>query len=322
MSTQKKRCTGTNANTSSGKKLPRSNPSNAASRKSSNEGGYNTFEDKSRSLLCHPFGPPLATAFHGQDLPTSLRILVGHYPENIATQVRGNHILLQVYKNKMTETELTTLLTAKIKEIFGGKFSVMHQTNVTDEFDSTQPGGRTDLVFHDLNNNEFTPVALLEFGRASGDWWKKFHQGVMYLDLMRNASQKNMSFQKPMLLVIVTLDDSGAFFRIGVFLCTRKDQQDKDDDFRVSLIWQQQDNDLGSASKSFGSLLRISALFQAWRANHESRKELLDYEYLSSNCCRIGNRVSDKSTAFSFKHVLYLFIKCFFLACFCCCVTR
>ena len=311
MSSQKKRCTDTDADASSGKKLSLSNPSNAPCHAATNEGGYGIFNDKSRSLLCHPFGVPLATACHRQCLPSCMKSLVNDYPENIATTTRGNQILSQVYEVGMDETELTSRLSKKIAKTFGGDFSVLHQTKVNDESDQSKSFGRLDIVFHDIgythknknkikikNTNESTPVAILEFGRGSADWWKKFHQGVLYLNLMRNTSNKNMRFQKPMLMVIVTIDDnSGDFFRIGVFLCTRKNLENKDYDFRISLIWQQQDNDLVSASKSFGSLLRISSLFQAWSAKHESQKKRFDYEYLSSNCCRLGSKVSDKFMA-------------------------
>ena len=144
MSPQKKRCTGTNADASSAKKVHVSNPSNAACRVGSNKGGYWIFNDKSRSLLCHPFGLPLATACH------RLRSLVNDYPENIATNTRGNQILSQVYTEGMDETELTSRLTTSIEKTFGGDFSAMHQTKVIDESDPSKSFGRLDLVFHDM----------------------------------------------------------------------------------------------------------------------------------------------------------------------------
>ena len=128
----------------------------------------------------------------------------------------------------------------------------------------------------------------MEVGLSSGDWWKKFDQGRAYLEIMQKERQVPNCFDEPMLLVIVTLDDSRPDFdfRMGVILRTPRNETG---DFRVSLIWHKQHSAMEDASQSMGLLLRILDRFQTQR----SKEYKEEYEYFSSNCIKTGDTVGD-----------------------------
>ena len=92
----------------------------------------------------------------------------------------------------------------------------------------------------------------------------------------------------------MTIDDEldtelGEFvIRLGVFLCSRKNELEEMDKFRMSLLWHSQTTSLMDGSTMFGSLLRVTTDFSLWR--NEVPKD--SYEYFSSNCCKVGQHVS------------------------------
>ena len=102
------------------------------------------------------------------------------YPENIATNTRGNQILSQVYTEGMDETELTSRLTTSIEKTFGGDFSAMHQTKVIDESDPSKSFGRLDLVFHDMGYTHNNKTKLKNTNEAVRIGGKNSTKGSSY----------------------------------------------------------------------------------------------------------------------------------------------
>jgi hypothetical protein len=98
---------------------------------------------------------------------------------------------------------------------------------------------------------------------------------------------KEIVFAKPLLLAIVTITNTVPDhfdFRIGVFLCSRK----QDADYRVSLLFHHRSTTLQDASNAFGRLLQVALSFFKWRNEMAEDSDDNDaYEYLSSDCCRV-----------------------------------
>jgi hypothetical protein len=112
---------------------------------------------------------------------------------------------------------------------------------------------------------------------------------------MGGVRQKDtrLRFEKPLLCAVLTIEgeEDGADLKVklGVFLCSPTRSKSAFNDSRLTLLCHFDTNNLEEASKAFGKLLRATSDFSRWR---ESLDESLDYEYLSSNCCRVGEHVS------------------------------
>jgi hypothetical protein len=140
------------------------------------------------------------------------------------------------------------------------------------------------------------PYVVFEFGLHSEDWFRKLDQGFKYLNRMCNPEKlsNKIVFAKPLLLAIVTITKPGPDhfdFRMGVFLCSRKQNAD----YRVSLLFRHRSTTLQDASHAFGRLLHVALSFYQWRNNkpaEDSNDD--DYEYLSSNCCRVKDKHGGK----------------------------
>lgn len=197
--------------------------------------------------------------------------------------------------NIKKEPQLTKILVDKIME-HNKSFNAFNELQVEEE---EKPGGHIDIIFSEAESKkdpkESTPFTVIEFGLSGIDWWKKLDQGVKYVDRMRGNSQQLpcVRFDKPLLLAVVTHDEScegkGCEFRIGVFLCSRKDPDNEKDEYRMSLLWHTESNTLEDASNMFGRLLRVTADFRLWRRDNSDVQSDDDYEYFSSNCCKVGN---------------------------------
>ena len=91
-----------------------------------------------------------------------------------------------------------------------------------------------------------------------------------------------------MLCAILTLEGEDntqeLVSQFGVFLCWPNSGKR----FRIALLWNARNFDLLAASKDFGCFLRVVSSFAVWLKTDSK----VDYEYLSSNVCRVGNTVS------------------------------
>ncbi|KAG7341086.1 RIO1 family protein [Nitzschia inconspicua] len=263
---------------------------------------------KLRSVLTHPLGLPLLFAFHDKETE-NMKYLSQTRTQFTQEQIETLDGLFQKAvegtekkqdENEVKEKPITGLLTKLIEEQCQTlRYRALSEVSIKD--DNNQKKGVMDIILtQDENKNqafETPPLAVLEFGLNAGDWWSKFHQGTLYIEMMINLALQNLTFDQPILLMIVTIDKtknskivSESNFRMGVFLCVPKGGNSaKGDRYRISLLWHSQTNSLSNASVLFGKFLRITADFASWRNEHQSPS---GYEYFSSNCCKVATRDS------------------------------
>ena len=281
-------------------KSSRTSASDSPSTSATNDHGRYVLDARLRSVLSDRLGLPLLFALHGND-PGTLSHLARR--SQFAAEQRPelfDGILKEAIAEwkkslKQKEPQLTKILSEIISKE-SASFNALNELKVKE---ATKPDGRIDIVLTAAAKNderESTPLTVIEVGLNGIDWWKKLDQGVKYVERMRIQTQptKAVRFQEPLLLAVVTIDDeldteSGEFVtRLGVFLCSRKNELEETDEFRMSLLWHSQTTSLMDGSAMFGRLLRVTADFSLWR--NENRKD--SYEYFSSNCCRVGQHVS------------------------------
>ncbi|KAG7341182.1 hypothetical protein IV203_023133 [Nitzschia inconspicua] len=294
---------------SGGGKSSRNSSSDSPSQASNNVAGLNIARHKLRSVLSHPLGLPLLFAFH--DIETDKM----KYLSQTRTQFDQEQIetldglfqkAVEGTENKQDENEvkekpITERLTALIKEQCETlKYGALSEVSIKDN--KNQKKGVMDIILTHAKNKdqafETPPLAVLEFGLNARDWWSKFHQGTLYLDLMKDHALQSLTFDHPILLTIVTVDknrnnnsNSESNFRMGVFMCVPKGAKDDNGDrYRISLLWHSQTSCLSKASILFGKFLRVTADFASWKDNLQSPTE---YEYFSSNCCKVATRDSN-----------------------------
>ncbi|KAG7357926.1 RIO1 family protein [Nitzschia inconspicua] len=285
--------------------------SDSPSHISNNGGGLYVAHHKLRSVLSHPLGLPLLFAFHDKETE-NMKYLSQTRTQFAQEQIETLDGLFQKAvegtekkqdENEVKEKPITGLLTKLIEEQCQTlRYRALSEVSIKD--DNNQKKGVMDIILtHDENKNqafETPPLAVLEFGLNAGDWWSKFHQGTLYIEMMMNLALQNLTFDQPILLMIVTIDKtktknsnivSESNFRMGVFLCVPKGGNSaKGDRYRISLLWHSQTNSLSNASVLFGKFLRITADFASWRHEHQSPG---GYEYFSSNCCKVATRDSN-----------------------------
>ena len=70
--------------------------------------------------------------------------------------------------------------------------------------------------------------------------------------------------------------------QIGVFFCHRRNRK-----MKLTLLWHTK-----GTYEEFGKLLKVTAFYQRLRQHDEKQMiQSLQYEYFSSNCCKIGTQV-------------------------------
>ncbi|KAG7341137.1 hypothetical protein IV203_023088 [Nitzschia inconspicua] len=283
--------------------------SDSPSHISNNVGGFDIAHHKLRSVLTHPLGLPLLFAFHDEETE-NMKYLSQTRTQFTQEQIETLDGLFQKAvegkenkqdENEVKEKPITERLTAMIKEQCETlKYGALCEVSIKGDENNTK-GRMGILLTHAENKNqafETPPLAVLEFGLNAGDWWSKFHQGTLYIEMMMNLALQNLTFDQSILLMIVTIDKDKnsnivpeSNFRMGVFLCVPKGGNSaKGDRYRISLLWHSQTNSLSNASVLFGKFLRITADFASWRHEHQSPS---GYEYFSSNCCKVATRDSN-----------------------------
>ncbi|KAG7341152.1 hypothetical protein IV203_023103 [Nitzschia inconspicua] len=310
-----KRSSSTNSS-SGGGKSSRNSSSDSPSQIANNVGGLYVARHKLRSVLSHPLGLPLLFAFHDEETE-KMKYLPQTRTQFNQEQIKTLDGLFQKAvegtenkqdENEVKEKPITERLTALIKEQCETlKYGALSEVSIKGDENNTK--GRMDVLLTHAEKKEkgikTQPLAILEFGLNAGDWWKKFHQGTLYLDMMMDPTVQSLTFDQPILLMIVTVDRnrnnnsnivSEPNFRMGVFLCVPKGANSaKGDRYRISLLWHSEKNSLSDASILFGKFLRVAADFASWRHKHQSPS---GYEYFSSNCCKVTTRDSGgKETA-------------------------
>jgi hypothetical protein len=161
--------------------------------------------------------------------------------------------------------------------------------------DEAKRYGRSDILLTPAEMKDSktpsTPFAIIEVGCNDSDWWKKLDQSIKYVSNMGSHQRDTrLRFEKPLLLVVLTIDreggDDGANgkleVRLGVFLCAPRSTNI--DDYRMPLLWHSRTNDVTDASKHFGRLLRATSDFSRWRDEVQSN---VTWTYLGPNCCKV-----------------------------------
>ncbi|KAG7358018.1 RIO1 family protein [Nitzschia inconspicua] len=272
-------------------------------RSTSNRGGLVVAHRQLRSVLFHPLGLPLLFAFLEKEtenmkylLQTRKRFdqeqidtLDGLFQRAVedAIDIMNNDGDNNERKDKALASCLTQLIEEQRQLLSYGALS---EVSIKDEKNNTTRF--LDMILtpaeKKVQSSDTTPLAVLEFGLNPDDWWKSFQRGTRYLEQMMHRQKCNcLKFDKPILLVIVTVDKqrdvlSDSIFRIGVFLCEHR---------RLCLLWHSQTSSLSNASTLFGKFLRVTVDFASWRENsHQSES---GHDYLSPNCCKVITRDND-----------------------------
>jgi hypothetical protein len=307
-------------NSSEGKRRtsPRRNSNQSPSSSSNIKNGETILNAKLRSVLSHPLGLPLLLAMHEKEAPDEVKTLFPPLKyendkkeeEKDAFKNIFNDCVKQWIKdrannnsNKPDEPALTKKIAAEVNNIAESCqqpiFAHSQLALAESLAESSKSVGIMDIVLSSEKERnpsaESTPLMIIEVGLNGNEWFQKFDQGVKYLQLMcKRQKQKLVCYEDPLLLAIITIDDyEDHDFQMGIFLCTRKHStttSELEDDFRIMLLRQFKTNDLGKASDFFGLMLWLTKEFKQWRKEGEGHN-VSNYEYFSSNCCRIGERV-------------------------------
>ena len=286
------------------------NSSNSPSGSATVGNGHDLLNDCLRSLLSHELALPLFHALHGND-PGQQTYLAKEclaFAKEEDDHDYGDTIFEKAVKGWVKEWEDQTTepkkprtegkLTKSINELINGKFkNCFFQSESQVEIKRTKinsplepNSGRIDILLSSLPNDEHpsSPLAVIEVGRNNSQWMQKLDQAGKYLDIMKNdGMNEERKFQNAMLFAILTLegeeDTQECTSQFGVFLCWPNSGKG----YRMTLLWSARTSDLTVASKDFGRFLRGVASFAVWR-NADSND---DYQYLSSNVCRVGKTV-------------------------------
>ena len=287
----------------------RRNSSNTPSGSANNENGQSKLDKRFRSVLCHPLGLPLVSAFHGEDpqkLP-HLGQVSEYYNSSGKDNDRYDDVLKSAIEEWRTGERKETKLTTKLKDIINSNNEIPLKAEgetglrgAKIKVRGAKIKGRVDLTFFHKSDVDATrPLMFVEVGRDGADWWKKFDQGVKYVDIKYETGQQQ-TFKEPLLLAIMTVEDdiqrsrghAELGVKLAVFLCTKRKEDNKKENVRISLLWHSRTSQLEDGSDAFGRLLRRVCDFSSWIPKLEKEMKSLKYEYFSSNCCRVDDEVS------------------------------
>lgn len=283
-------------------KARKRNSSDSPSALATNEHGCNVVSDRLRSVLSHPLGLSLMYALNGMDL-SKLKCLA--MQQNKIDNIKSlNNFLLASVKQwrtmngRKTEDRLMKEITGRVNGLSQKLGYFAHsEVSLYDEQDNKTNPLCIDFLLSPLKDKvpgieseKSTPYAVIEFGLHGMNWSKKLDQNVKYMDKMVRGelTNRSLSFKLPILCGVVTIEDKDNVFdfKIGVFLCSRRDLDDPHDQFRMSLLWNARTNELNKASTLFGRLLQVTNDFKSWITDIDGFSTRNKYQYLSSNCCR------------------------------------
>jgi hypothetical protein len=267
-------------------------------------------DERLRSVLSRPLALPLCSMLNGKN-PGSLRYLTRESkfhkektePSTDFDNIFSNAVTSWVKNNEERKgSQLTKLLSAEIDEEFintGFHSDADVGVDCAEEVSAGLSKHSKTSCIDVLLTPELkcckapsTPFALIEVGRKDLDWWKKLDQNIKYLDKLGDRQRdKRLRFEKPLLCAVLTIEGEGSEehlkVKLGVFLCSPKGHSDS----RFTLLWHFKTTSLEEASKGFGKLLRATSDFSSWRESEKAP----NYEYFSSNCCRVGKDVSGRN---------------------------
>ena len=245
--------------------------------------------------MSNPLALSLLLAFHDNatihsDLPAWIsKFQVSKLTTTYDTVLKDSIAELRESLKERRESQLTMLVKDKIN-LMNLTTPAAYQVELMDT--STGKMGMIDILV-----GKETPDLVIQVGQYGCDWFQKLDQGIIYLKLMcQKDVHSKFKFQKPLLLAVITLDkltphDDSIEFQLGLFLCCQKESQSNaiKDNFRMLLLWQSRTTSLQEATKLFGRTLRIAEVFGKNKDRVKQNAE--GYKYLSSNCCKIKDRV-------------------------------
>jgi hypothetical protein len=281
-----------------------------------------------RSVLTHPLCLPLFYVMHDMkhddennaNLPFHKLLVENATLVPADTKHLFNHVLLNALgTNKIWnladsvlfwipwEVTITQRIVKRCNQLNdNGSISFFATREVLVAINEDDVKGQTRFLFTDMKistqntENEFTPLNVIEVGLDGSQWWKTFDQCVRYLDGMCDPEEgQAVVFTRPILMSVITIDSDmsadGVFVaKIAVFFChpPRRDDN-KLVQQRVALLWHSVSTSWDEASINFGKVLEVTAHFQQWVKRPRDYADTFGYEYFSSNCCRLGDRVCD-----------------------------
>jgi hypothetical protein len=281
--------------------------------------GMNTLDRTIRSVLSHPFCLSLVYFIHKAEeqnginpLPFDLRrsrsdvinMFTHKYDSIIA--IAWNESFQKM--NKVLKSTLTSTITLLVNDMQEQKqitlpFLATSQKEV--QFDNVNE--KIDIVLESTRNDSTKiPYMIFEFGMDHDQWWSKFNQGVKYVEMIYKQSLQN---DTPLLMVIVTIDpksgtsnnnnstdntdnnDKTVETKMGLFFCRPRWTGEGFKGLRISLIWNSNSEKLLKGSQQLGKVFEVATLFKSCLEDIDQKDLYRDYEYFSSNCCRIGDKV-------------------------------
>ena len=283
------------------------NQIDSPSASASNGNGRSELGNLLCSVLCHPLGLSLVSAFYGEDprkLP-HLRQESKYFSSKGNDNDSYNNVLKTAFDEWRKDSKKESKLTILLRNLFNGNnespFKAQAEYPVGDP---SKPERRVDISLFPKSDAASTaskrPLMFLEVGLNGIDWWKKFDQALKYVKL-KYAEETPKASKGPLLLAVMTIDDTNQSkschevgVKLGVFLCTPKKKKKLEvyDPVRISLLWHSRTCKLADGSNAFGRMLRRVCDFTSWLAKLDDAQIQSDYEYFNSNCCRVGNKVS------------------------------
>jgi hypothetical protein len=275
------------------------------------ERGRHTFHQWSRSVLSHPivillvfeinlnkWKEIIATFISNDDNRKKyLRSNLLHWKDlhggcrKKVTQIFESSFIDNKIDRNTTETQISTSIASKLNDrSVRLPFQVICGKTIKSSTDSGKQGKIDILLKADSEISEsFTPIMMMKVGLSHDEWWEKFDHCTQYLEMLPHST---ICFHKPILMAVVTVDrdnDShNVTLKMAVFFCCQNSGDEKN--CQMTLLWHARGNfDL------FGSLFALAHRFQQMVDEYETNKNelstILGYEYFSSNCCKIGNKV-------------------------------
>lgn len=196
---------------------------------------------------------------------------------------------------KPGEPRLTKLLCDGMKECMSRPdLEVIHQEGLKPEDGAVVSTGHPDVLVCAKSRYDSAAHACLMVEVGFGDThharWKKVHQLRQYEHMLRCGTNRVRLTSKPMLLSTLTIkrvgDDSFEFESgsLAVFLVTPKNEDGRHGS-RVCLLTRTTTESLQVLSAALGQVLRAALALPLLD------DDLVDFEYLGPNACRIGDKV-------------------------------
>jgi hypothetical protein len=287
--------------------------------------GRSNFDQRCRSVLSHPFALLLVFVLNQKEILDIINTFISEEgrraeylntdTDNILKQVFNSSdcssTVTEVFQQSVTDTSNTTekkitkSAVELLKELETLPFEVEGEQHVKSEEVGQENLKAMAKAFIDIVVKEkttaqksYTPLMIMEVGMNHSEWWKKVDQCIKNLNMMAApAHDSKVRFDKPLLMAVATInrverngsyDANNVTVLMALFFCRPKNDKSK---FRMTLLWHSE----GSCDlfgKLFMDVSKFQHLVKKYKENEELLTDLFQYQYFSSNCCKIGDKVS------------------------------